>query len=102
MEFLDESLSLSRSNLFSFDGNSNTSLSNLLDKGSSIQDYLDVSIDLNSVFDLRSSTPERSVSQQQQQQLHNTINTPTPPDPLATDDAGYIVAHSFYVNATVC
>jgi len=89
MEFEDESLSLSRSNLFSFDGNSNTSLSNLLDKGSSIQDYLDVSIDLNSVFDLRSSTPERSVSQQQQQ-LHNTINTPIPPDPLATEDAGYI------------
>ena len=92
---MEEELSLSRSNLFSFDGNSNTSLSNLLlsDKGSSIQDYLDVSIDLNSVFDLRSSTPEKSVSQQQQQQLHNTINTPTPPDSLTNDDAGYNGIH---------
>ena len=39
---------------FHFDGNSNASLSNLLlpDKISNIQDFLDVSIDLNSVFDL--------------------------------------------------
>lgn len=79
-EFGRDDFSLERGNLFSFDGNSNASLSNLLlsDKGSSIQDYLDVSIDLNSVFDLRSSTPEKS----EQQQLHNTINTPIPPDHL--------------------
>lgn len=45
--------------MFAFDGNSNASLTNLLvpDKITNIQDYLDVSIDLNSCFDLNS--PEK-------------------------------------------
>lgn len=46
--------------IFAFDGNSNASLTNLLmpDKITNIQDYLDVSIDLNSCFDLNS--PEKT------------------------------------------
>lgn len=56
--------------MFAFDGNSNTSLTNLLipDKIANIQDYLDVSIDLNSCFDLNS--PEKTATS-----LHNS---PTP------------------------
>ncbi len=50
--------------MFAFDGNSNASLTNLLipDKITNIQDYLDVSIDLNSCFDLNS--PEKIVTSQ--------------------------------------
>ena len=49
---------------FTFDGNSNASLSNLLlpDKISNIQDYLDVSIDLNSVFDLNPPAERSNLS----------------------------------------
>ena len=55
--------------MFAFDGNSNASLTNLLipDKITNIQDYLDVSIDLNSCFDLNS--PEKSATSQ-----HNPQN----------------------------
>ena len=55
--------------MFAFDGNSNASLTNLLipDKITNIQDYLDVSIDLNSCFDLNS--PEKTVTFQ-----HNPQN----------------------------
>lgn len=50
--------------MFTFDGNSNASLSNLLlpDKITNIQDYLDVSIDLNSVFDLTPTTDKNQHS----------------------------------------
>jgi len=48
--------------MFTFDGNSNASLSNLLspDKITNIQDFLDVGIDLNSVFDLTSSSADKN------------------------------------------
>lgn len=53
----EDDSSLSRS-MFTFNGDSNTSLTNMMllsDKIPSMQDYLDVSIDLNSVFDLNNS-----------------------------------------------
>lgn len=52
--------------MFAFDGNSNASLTNLLipDKITNIQDYLDVSMDLNSCFDLNSHSPEKVVTSQ--------------------------------------
>jgi len=44
--------------MFTFDSSSNASLSNLLlpDKITNMQDFLDVGIDLNSVFDLTPSS----------------------------------------------
>lgn len=69
MEMDDDSRSL-----FAFDGNSNASLTNLLlpvyqqDKITNIQDYLDVSIDLNNCFDLHAS--EKSVTSPQNLLAH--------------------------------
>ena len=77
----DDTSSLSRS-MFTFHNNdSNTSLSNLLlpdnSKIPSMQDYLDVSIDLNSVFELNNTVnstaddPSGNILQQR------SLTTPT-------------------------
>lgn len=68
--------------MFTFDGNSNASLSNLLspDKITNIQDFLDVGIDLNSVFDLTSSSADKNqhsslaLDTEQEGYIHHTIS----------------------------
>ena len=77
MEMEDDS-SLSRS-MFAFHStDSNTSLSNLLNMApdGARHDYLDVSIDLNSVFELNNSATSEAVDVNQSRSL----TTPTVPD----------------------
>ncbi|KZS14681.1 putative Metal-responsive transcription factor 1 protein [Daphnia magna] len=76
--------------MFAFDGNSNTSLTNLMlpvyhqEKITNIQDYLDGSIDLNTCFGDDLNTSEKSVSSLQ------NLTTPTESTDQDIENEGYI------------